>query len=308
MTGERVAWFSFETDSADQTANHAEPVFSGTPTLENGALRFRALSDVATLQIASDLLFSDCYSGIAVDFRLRVQDWLAYGVASAPILLLYANWDTQLAFIQDKWADAPHLVVGANQHIASAESIRAAMPLDQWHRVRILHTAATYELWINGQLLSSATSTADELERWHRSELIDLEFGGFNGWMDDVRITRLEPPKAASPAAGLFALEQIDGDSITLSHTDAIAGSYRVLESADLNVWMPARFHLSATPSSRNSGATTSQSPARSSTLKCTPISSAIGNGTSKSSQNKSSSTSVDRSSKRFCRNGADSG
>ena len=82
---------------------------------------------------------------------------------------------------------APAFKAGDNVRVASQDKVDAALTAGEWHDVRLLNTLNGYELWIDGDLVSSAISHGD-LDRWWRRPESTLRLGGFDGVLDYVRI------------------------------------------------------------------------------------------------------------------------
>ncbi|MDB6040094.1 MAG: hypothetical protein JWM99_3935, partial [Verrucomicrobiales bacterium] len=178
------------------------------------ALRFYDLGDNAIVTIPASLLFpDDSIVEIDLEAMVYVNSYKGYNRDVPRLLNLENDSDANLGWIEDIYT-GPH-VRGGTQFDCFGDLLNLSLPLRQWCQLSMRITATEYSLFIDGKLISSAPS--DEISAWGKSPAT-LEFGNFDGWVDEVVIRSKIQTPPANPAT--FAAQAASGSSVSLNWGD----------------------------------------------------------------------------------------
>jgi hypothetical protein len=214
-----VALFHLDQDLADATGRQGQLTLSGNARIDTSnlgwmrlrqgaSLYFGDIGDKAALQIPSAALRGgEETTAVILEAMIYVDSYLGYNRSSAPILMLHDTWNAYLELGEDKYA-GPYIRGGKQMEI-NASTIRSVLPAKQWHHLAMEINKVGYVVRVNGQVV--VTEISNELANWGRSGTARLEFGNFDGWIDEVVVRSVRntaPPNKAptasmiSPAAG----------------------------------------------------------------------------------------------------------
>lgn len=147
------------------------------------ALRFLDLGDKATVTINGPLFTSGVTTEITVEAMVYVNAYKAWNRSPARLLSLEKSWNASLKWNEDMYTGA-HVSGGTGFDFTGA-GLSAAMPVQQWHHLVISIGPNGYAVKVNGATLASVASS--EFANW-ASGGAALEFGNFDGWVDEVAV------------------------------------------------------------------------------------------------------------------------
>lgn len=198
-----------------------------------GALRFYDLGDKATVTLGS-LYSSGETLEISLEAMVYVKSLKGWNRSLARLLTLERSWNASLKWVEDKYS-GPH-IGGGTQFDLFGASLAAAMPLTNWHHLRISIGASGYAAHVNGQLVASAASA--ELGNWSGVSAV-LELGNFDGWIDEVVVRSRSAlpaplPTVPGPISELSGVAASPSSAVlTWSCPQSSQSGYRLSKSQD---------------------------------------------------------------------------
>jgi len=199
VTSDLIALYHLDNNPADATGRNAPLTLQGNARFDSlnlawmsprsgAAIRVRDLGDQAGVTIPAAVLNAPNDPEITVEAMVYVNDYKAYNRASASLLSLSASWNASLAWIDDLYS-GPH-ITGGTQFDIFGSSLADKMPAHQWQHLSITIGPANYSARIDGQLIASVSSS--ELPNWNGLDAV-LQFGNFDGWIDEVVVRNSRP-------------------------------------------------------------------------------------------------------------------
>jgi hypothetical protein len=213
-TGDMAALYHLDANLADATGRQPALALSGQAKLDpsnlgwlaarsGAALRFDDLGDQAVVSIPNSALFATDTQSISVEAMIYINQFKAYNRSNALLLSLRKGWNASLELIEDLY-NGPAFR-GATQLNLSGQSVRNALPLNQWHHLRIIIDKTGYAVVINGTVYARVNS--GEINNWGGGGSTTLTLGNFDGWIDEVVVRNVrssglsnQPPQVALTA------------------------------------------------------------------------------------------------------------
>jgi len=109
------------------------------------------------------------------------------------LLELSKGWNSQVILNQDIWGVSPQMY-GGNQIVFSASTLASSLSTGAWHHVTMSINAVGYTFNVDGNQVAQANST--DFANWSGTGTVTLQFGDFNGWIDEVAV------RSSSPTTG----------------------------------------------------------------------------------------------------------
>lgn len=206
-----VALYSFDQNWNDASPNQLHLTATGSPEVtalasgwasnaaSNRAVRFYGNNDRLTVSIP-DRLISPLSTPTPLTFEFRVCPFrfTNAGRSNSPLAALTFSWANCFGLNQNMWSNPcrPEMVADDLRMLSNADWDRYVQ-LKSWNHIRISRDATgTYQLAINGTVVSTGTKTADfgGDGNWR------LEIGNFDGYIDDLRISGLANHGNQTPA------------------------------------------------------------------------------------------------------------
>jgi hypothetical protein len=148
-----------------------------------GGLRFIDLGDRASVAIPSTTMIAPTTTYVSVEAMIYINDWKAYNRDNATILSLQQGWNAYVQLVEDKYSGP--FIKGGTAWSHTGAPLKAALELKKWHHLSLrLDKTGGYVAKLNGAVIASAAST--ELGNWNAAGVVTLQFGDFDGWIDEV--------------------------------------------------------------------------------------------------------------------------
>jgi hypothetical protein len=232
VTGDMVALYRLDANLADATGRQPALTLNGKAKLDTSnlgwlvnrtgaALRIEDLGDQAVVSIPNSALFATDTQSISVEAMIYINEFKAYNRSNALMVSLRKGWNASLELIEDLY-NGP-IFRGGSQLNLSGQTVRNALPRNQWHHLRITIDKTGYAVVINGTVFGRVNS--GELNNWAGGGSTTLTLGNFDGWIDEVVVRHVrsstqsnQPPQVAltAPVAGTSFTRPVN---ITLSAT-----------------------------------------------------------------------------------------
>ena len=194
ISGDLVAAYRADGSLTDATGKSGPLTLSGNARMNSEnlgwmasrsgqALRFDDLGDKATVSIPASLIYSAGTSEISLEAMVFVEAYKGWNRSPAKLLCLERTWNASLKWYEDTYTGA-HLT-GGTALDCTGPTLASALPVGQWHHLRISISTTGYALHVNGAHVASVQSS--ELSGWS-SGTATLELGNFSGWVDEIII------------------------------------------------------------------------------------------------------------------------
>lgn len=185
--------YHLDGDLNDATGKAPALELSGQAALDSGnvgwmkrragaALAFKDLGDKATVSIPASQVAAG--GGIALQALIYVNSLKAFNRTNVKILSLTEEWDASLEMIENMY-EGPMVKGGTKFSVTKADLVKA-LPTGQWHHLEMSVDKTGYRLKVNGKEIAQAA--APERANWGKRPVVKLEFGNFEGWIDEVAI------------------------------------------------------------------------------------------------------------------------
>ncbi|MGV3771329.1 MAG: glycoside hydrolase family 9 protein, partial [Verrucomicrobiales bacterium] len=187
-------------------------------TRSGGALRVLDVGDKAVVTIPAALLPTG-RELITVEAMVFVNEYKAYNKANAKLLALEEDWNSSLEFGENKY-EGP-MLRGGGEWAVPKPKLTNALPLGEWVHLKLALGRNGYSALLNGKSIDAKSSS--ELANWGRAKDLKLEFGNFDGWIDEVVIsaTGSGNPIPSAITAALAAAASAKPEVMT-KNTDAV--------------------------------------------------------------------------------------
>jgi len=192
-----VALYHFDGSLANAAATGGTLTLTGNAQLNTSnltwmaapagsAIRFFDLGDYASVKLTN---FPAYQAGktkvIAVESMVFVNNYKAYSRQSATLLEISRQWNAQMIWDQDKWGTSPQLL-GGSATIFSAATLLPFLKTNCWQKLGLYLDLTGYSVRVNDQVV--ATFASGDLTNWSGTGSVTLQFGSFDGWMDEVTV------------------------------------------------------------------------------------------------------------------------
>ena len=198
---ETVALFHLDSDFKSATEVVPDLVISGSAFLDSAnvgwmtiptgqSLRVFDLGDRATARLPGRALFSQSGTqSITLGAMLYIHQLRAYNRANAKLLSLYEGFNASLELIEDRYSGPQ--IRGGTQTLGSGNSLTELLTLHEWHHLELRIDQTGYTVRLDGNVIAFQASI--ELGSWGKREETLLQFGEFDGWIDEVVVERNAP-------------------------------------------------------------------------------------------------------------------
>jgi Bacterial Ig domain len=208
-----IAVYHLDNDYSDGTGVHGNIVtannakfdssnLSWMSTPSGSALRVFDVFDRGTVNIPlADINQGGQAVSISVEAQLFINRYPGYTYNNATLIGLVSGWNSQLLLSEDKWATSA-AVIGGSQTIISAASLSSVLTTGRWHQVSITLNTNGYTVKVDGNQVAQLAS--GDLANWSGTGTATLQFGDFDGWVDEV-VVRSSKPIGSTPTVTLAA-------------------------------------------------------------------------------------------------------
>jgi hypothetical protein len=222
-----TALYHFDGDFLDAGANQLHLTSTGSPTfvpvldaagvVRGQAVRFTNFGD-ALLATIPDTLVSPgtVASPLTVEAWIRPRGYRVWGNATAGIMFLNQNWDSNFGLRQDKWLTPsfPSIRSGQTEVTPQAEWSSFITP-DVWQHLQVVrHSNGTTSVRVNGRTVKTVSS----INAWGRTNAWSFVLGNIDADIDELLISRSERAPLAvdeiRPDSATLALYQFNGNAL----------------------------------------------------------------------------------------------
>ncbi|MCB1099291.1 MAG: hypothetical protein KDN22_27215 [Verrucomicrobiae bacterium] len=219
LPGTVVADYPFSVDGSDATGQQADMIAAGGADLSAGFLCSSDLGQSASVSIPTTEVFDAEHSwGVSIEARLRIDNYPATG-GTAKLLSLFRTPLARLELLRKSGASGASVEGGTAGIFATPAILAPHLTLGSWHQVRLTLNQNSYTVTIDGNEIASIPTPAGELNRWATAGSAMLVAGNFDGCIDGIRITRIEPSTPGTLAAH-YAFQGNYADSSGNGHPD----------------------------------------------------------------------------------------
>ena len=217
--GTVVADYRFTLDGSDATAQQPDMVAAGGADLGAGFLCTSDLGQAASVAIPNGDIFDAEHSwGFALEARLRIDSYPGTA-GTAKLLSLFRTPMARLELLRKAGASGATVEGGTAGTLADTATLDPHLTLGSWHQVVLTLDQKAYTVSIDGNPVAYVPTPAGELNRWATAGTTTLAAGNFDGCIDGIRITRIEPSTPGTLAAH-YALQGNYSDSSGNGHPD----------------------------------------------------------------------------------------
>jgi hypothetical protein len=204
-TGGILAHWSFDADLTDRATgaraftivgnafrDASSWVFPGNP----GGGCFRCLYEIgnqATLSLPANLL-SAATSGFAVEFMIFVRSWMRNVEAGNHVWFVFgaSNESKQFKATDSQYRAGRSLKGNNPGSLCTGTQFDSLFQTGTWNHLRFVCDAVGQRVFVNGVQVGSGYASTSALAAWlNPSVPFLLQFGDFDGWIDDVVIRLL---------------------------------------------------------------------------------------------------------------------
>ncbi|MDB6017302.1 MAG: hypothetical protein JWR19_1791, partial [Pedosphaera sp.] len=254
-----VAVFHLDNTLADATGLHGNVTLTNNARLDASnlswmtspsgtALRFFDLGDQASISLPiSDIYKAGVTTSVSVEAQIYINRYTSYSRGNANLLMLTKSWASQFIMAQGMWDPSARVVVGNQQVLISAANLSGALTAGRWHQVSMLLDGTGYTLKVDGNVVATLAST--DLSLWNGTGSALLQFGDFDGWMDEV-VVRSTGATVVTPPPTLPVVTVVT--TVNASEVGPTTGAFSVVRSGgDLTQPLTVNFATGGTAQSR---------------------------------------------------------
>lgn len=190
-----VAIYHLDSSLNDATTRQAPLTLSGDAALDvsnigwmttqgGGSLRVLDIGDQATVTFPGPSMISATTEFISVEAMIYINEFKGYNRGNAKILSLEQAWNSYFTFGENMY-DGLYLRGAGSWSFLNDAALRSAFTPHAWHHFSIgLDKTGGYVAKIDGKTIASQMNGA--LVNWTAAAPITLQFGDFDGWVDEV--------------------------------------------------------------------------------------------------------------------------
>jgi hypothetical protein len=115
-----------------------------------------------------------------------------------------------MLLIEDKWAPSA-AIIGGNQTLVTYSTLASSLSTGRWNQVSITLSTNGYQVKVNGSQIAQVAS--GDLGNWSGTGNATLQFGDFDGWVDEVVVrsslagSSTPPPPVTLPTVTVAATD-----------------------------------------------------------------------------------------------------
>lgn len=201
LPGTQVADYRFSSDGSDSTDQQGAVSTTGAADISSGFMCSTEVGDAALVQIPTKEIFDDEHSwGFAIEARIKI-DAFSSAPGNARMLSLFRTPLARLELLRKSGASAASVEGGTAGTLIDSATLAPHLTLGEWHQIILQLDRDCYSVQIDGVEVASVATPSGELNRWATSGMTTLEAGNFDGCIDRIRITRIEPTTPGALAA-----------------------------------------------------------------------------------------------------------
>lgn len=150
------------------------------------ALRFFDIGDRAVISFEPTTLARSNSEQLVLDAKLYVREYRAYSRESSVIIGLYQDWNQLFVLRDETWAGRQLISYDSNVQttLLSGSELDLLLPKLQWHHVMLVSNSSGSSFYLNGALVARTLARP----MFKGNAPVQLMIGGFDGWIDEVRI------------------------------------------------------------------------------------------------------------------------
>jgi hypothetical protein len=226
-----VALYRLSTDFSDATRRQPNLTPTQAAALDPIGLHLQGFGDHVLVNLPNPDVYDPANTqAISVEGRFYINSFSPEGLGASYPLALVQTLNTQLSLYQGTWVPAPD-VYGGLLLLLPGTTLTNTFTVGQWHVLNVMLAKTNYTVTVDGlQILN--TNSAGVLTNWLGSGTIQLQAGDFNGWLQNLVVRNVRPPRLSS-------LTRLPGDGAQLSFSGSAGISYTVRASANLLNWLP---------------------------------------------------------------------
>ncbi|MDB6124432.1 MAG: hypothetical protein JWQ71_3425, partial [Pedosphaera sp.] len=248
-----VALYHLDNDFSDATGLHDNVITANNATLDSSNLRWMTTPSGAALRVldvfdrgivsipVSDINKSGQAISISVEAQIFINRYPGYTYNTATMLALVKGWNSQLILSADKWATSA-AVIGGNQTIVPAATLSSSLSTGRWHQVSITLNTSSYIVKVDGNQVAQVASS--DLANWSGTGNATLQFGDFDGWIDEVVV---RSSTSSTPLPPTLPLVTVSASDATASESGADTGAFTVTRSGSTAQPLVVNFTLGGT-------------------------------------------------------------
>jgi hypothetical protein len=154
-------------------------------------LKFTGYQDKAMVSIPRSALWNSADDVLDFEARMFIDAYDAWSYENVYVMGLYQRWDHNYLFYDGKWED-PHIRIENPTdkiYIMSSTDVSNEIPLSEWFQINLVLGWGQAFVYINEQQVATL---AMQPEFEGISDPIEIWFGGFVGYVDEIRLSDID--------------------------------------------------------------------------------------------------------------------
>jgi hypothetical protein len=154
-------------------------------------IKFTGYQDKAMVSIPRSALWNSADDVLDFEARMYIEAYDAWSYDNVYVMGMYQRYDHNYLFYDGKWED-PHIRIEnptAKTYIMESTQVTSDIPLGEWFQINLVLGWNQAFVYINEQLVATL-AMQPEFEGLNDS--IQIWFGGFIGYVDEIRISDVD--------------------------------------------------------------------------------------------------------------------
>jgi endoglucanase len=155
------------------------------------SLKFTGYQDKVMVSIPRSALWNSADDVLDFEARMFIEAYDAWSYENVYVMGLYQSWDHNYLFYDGKWED-PHIRIenpSGTTYIMDSPQVASDIPLGEWFQINLVLGWNQTFVYINEQLVATL---AMQPEFEGLSDPIEIWFGGFVGYVDEIRLSDID--------------------------------------------------------------------------------------------------------------------
>jgi endoglucanase len=155
------------------------------------SLKFTGYQDKAMVSIPRSALWNSATDVLDFEAKMYIEAYDAWSFENVYIMGMYQRYDHNILFYDGKWEDAHIRIENPTNetYIMESTQVTSDVPLGEWFQINLVLGWGQAFVYINEQLVATL---AMQPEFEGLNDPIEIWFGGFVGYVDEIRISNID--------------------------------------------------------------------------------------------------------------------